>query len=358
MTNALEHVRGRRAAFTLIEILVAIGIIAFLLSITITAVSSFSGSAREAATATTLLKIQKLMQQRADGFEAWITLQKRNQSFDKRINQKRVELQNLGVYALKEETLDILVRKDLFRYFFPQHQFDRPQKDWSRQNTWSRHPVWVALTKKPGWQPASHTPQTESAELLYFVLTETEVFGVPPVDEGEFRSSEVADTDGDGLLEFVDAWGNPVRFYRWPTRLFNHDNSIATPPLRDEANILIKGLPAPHPLGLWPQDLLYRDPDDGLGRIRGDYLRVVPFRNVFTQYNYHSIDTFHAPLIVSAGGDEQLGLLERTDDSAAAWVAYIQGLGHLARPANDDNTVTDDAVTDNITNRNRRAGGG
>ena len=30
-----------------------------------------------------------------------------------------------------------------------------------------------------------------------------------------FHASEVADTDGDGLLEFIDAWGNPIQFLRW-----------------------------------------------------------------------------------------------------------------------------------------------
>ena len=30
-----------------------------------------------------------------------------------------------------------------------------------------------------------------------------------------FHGSEVADTDGDGLLEFVDAWGRPIQFLRW-----------------------------------------------------------------------------------------------------------------------------------------------
>ena len=54
--------------------------------------------------------------------------------------------------------------------------------------------------------------ETESSELLYFMLTKMQVFGVPPVGESEFGTSEVRDTDGDGLLEFIDAWGRPLRF--------------------------------------------------------------------------------------------------------------------------------------------------
>ena len=46
-----------------------------------------------------------------------------------------------------------------------------------------------------------------------------QVFGVAPVGVDAFLEQEIADTDNDGLPEFVDAWGNPLRFYRWPTRL-------------------------------------------------------------------------------------------------------------------------------------------
>ena len=32
----------------------------------------------------------------------------------------------------------------------------------------------------------------------------------------QFRSDEIGDFDGDGLMEFQDAWGHPIRFIRWP----------------------------------------------------------------------------------------------------------------------------------------------
>ncbi len=41
-------------------------------------------------------------------------------------------------------------------------------------------------------------------------------------DKDDFTSKEVQDTDGDGLMEFVDAWGEPLQFYRWPI-LFHSD---------------------------------------------------------------------------------------------------------------------------------------
>jgi hypothetical protein len=38
----------------------------------------------------------------------------------------------------------------------------------------------------------------------------------------DFTDKEVQDTDGDGLPEFIDAWGQPLQFYRWP--LLYHSN--------------------------------------------------------------------------------------------------------------------------------------
>jgi len=63
---------------------------------------------------------------------------------------------------------------------------------------------------------AKHTHKTARAEMLYAVLVE----GLGPLgsvfNRDEFTAREVQDTDGDGLPEFVDAWGEPLQFYRWP----------------------------------------------------------------------------------------------------------------------------------------------
>jgi hypothetical protein len=52
--------------------------------------------------------------------------------------------------------------------------------------------------------------------MLYAVLVE----GVGPLgsvfNRDDFTDREVKDTDGDGLPEFVDAWGQPLQFFRWP----------------------------------------------------------------------------------------------------------------------------------------------
>jgi len=63
---------------------------------------------------------------------------------------------------------------------------------------------------------AAHQHKTARSEMLYALLVE----GSGPLgsvfSQDEFTDKEVKDTDGDGLPEFVDAWGEPLQFYRWP----------------------------------------------------------------------------------------------------------------------------------------------
>jgi hypothetical protein len=63
---------------------------------------------------------------------------------------------------------------------------------------------------------ANHTHNTARSEMLYAILVE----GRGPLGSvfkaDDFTEKEVKDTDGDGLPEFVDAWGNPLQFFRWP----------------------------------------------------------------------------------------------------------------------------------------------
>ncbi|HWE38025.1 MAG TPA: prepilin-type N-terminal cleavage/methylation domain-containing protein [Isosphaeraceae bacterium] len=64
---------------------------------------------------------------------------------------------------------------------------------------------------------AHHTHKTARAEMLYALLVSgRSPLGTPFRPEDFNNPREVRDTDGDGLLEFVDAWGEPLQFYRWP----------------------------------------------------------------------------------------------------------------------------------------------
>jgi type II secretory pathway pseudopilin PulG len=284
-----------------VELLVVIAIIAILISIMGVVLANMGQQAKEAATNATIRKIHTLLEQRLEAFDRAMNQIEKNknneQQYKNEWDEEVEQLSGMRPPASKEQ-VKILVRKRFKKLNFPQRPDDIGGTD-------------------------DDEDITESSERLYEMLTNSEIGGVAPVDAGEFLASEVADTDGDGLLEFIDAWGNPLRFYRWPTRLINSGS----------VDLLIKGLTA---------DLINTDPDDPLEQLRRviNHLPNSPDAGSFEE-QYHTPYTYHVPLVVSAGVDGELGMGEPNSLTLA---------DRLGR-------VTDaSALTDNITNRNQRSG--
>lgn len=76
----------------------------------------------------------------------------------------------------------------------------------------------------------------QSSELLYLIVSTSNFAGSPALEM--FRPSEIGDPDADGLLEFIDAWGQPIRWIRWPagypSDLNRYANTDAMDPLRTD----------------------------------------------------------------------------------------------------------------------------
>lgn len=348
--------------FTIIELLVAITIIAILLAVFGTVAGNMIQKARIDATRATILKIDGLLRDRTTAFHVFVD--GKETLLRQEIDQIQQGLRQDGIYGVRDKFINILVRKFAFRQYFPQQFQETTRVGPSTRDVGPDGAAGVAGVDDDGngtvdddtelgW-PTSDDPDriSESSEVLYFALTRLEVFGVPPVAADEFSTSEVADTDNDGLLEFIDAWGNPLRFYRWPTRLIRPGgpgNSVN----RNVADLLIKGLPAPPPPTSNERDPLNEDSDDPLSMIQREIDRLgaagIDVTARVNETNWHTFDTYHVPLIVSTGSDATLGLLEPYDSPNHPGYRF----GNLAQP----DMALLDALTDNITNRNQRAGG-
>lgn len=146
---------------------------------------------------------------------------------------------------------------------------------------------------------ATVNPQTESAEVLYFTLTQGNSAGLLSVDADAeaITPDRHRDTDGNGMDELIDGWGHPVRFYRWPTRLVGLSPAIAKnlmtlpdDPAKDAMNPMKLGTVAEFVPGMTPATLAYYRPD-----------------------------TFHFPLVVSAGADGLHGLRLPSDVSGGGF---------------------------------------
>lgn len=347
MTN--HRVHRRRGGFTLVEILVVVGLVLFLMSISIVALNGALGVARQRATQATLLKIHGLMQQRIDAFNRAMERTNLQPAIDK---LKRDWFQNYQ-YVPQDNVLAVMVRKQIFQSRFPQNFVEK--------NLATAPPAGVTYVS------AKHQQVTESSALLYWILTSSEVYGIAPVDESEFSSSEVRDTDGDGLNEFVDGWGRPLRFYRWPTHLFRPGTSSSTvgaigattsvattfaPVDRTFVGVLWSGLPAP-PTATGELDPLTRDPDDPTGQLRR-FVGTSTATMTVVQNQFSTPNTYHAFLVMSAGPDGVLGLEEPFNPTTVNATSPALGAaqGRLAA-LTSYSAIELNPINDNLTNRKR-----
>lgn len=302
-----------RRGFTLVELLVVIALIAFLIAITVTAYGNYVQSTRVKASRTTVTKVASILDDRLRAF---------NIAFEPgRQNQFSADINNYVANGLDLELARIIVRKEKLKQFFPQRfaELDATQ-------------VANDGFTLPG--TSNSDDETESAEVLYYMLVHGDVLGAAPVADDEFLGSEVADTDKDGWLEFVDSWGNPIRFYRWPTRLVRGDDDMIEDVDVDRVSLLIHDL---------SNDVLARDPHDPLGLFSAYYSS-----SGLSESDVHTPDTYYTLLVVSAGPDGELGLYEPQAVSASQ-------LGLLAQPLPGAPTSDplNSTLNDNVTNRQR-----
>ncbi|NQV27587.1 MAG: type II secretion system protein [Rhodopirellula sp.] len=452
--NAVQ--KSHDSGFTLIEILFVLMIVSFLMATLGVTISNMLTSAREAQTIATIEKIDGLIAERQQGLERVFFRGRDFKRYVEKFHEKLLEGNPTAtppipqLFGLSPKAVEAGARKDFFRLIFPQRFTemvdvrtgpspgtpgadgipDRIQFDEVYGQGFGTI-VWNGATPQ---QPNNHRPETESSELLYFALTRMSTYGVAPVGADAFKTQEVADTDNDGLPEFVDGWGQPLRFYRWPTRLFKPfglfgmdsapgtvgvdddgtggtddvsdigwpgtDDVVIPSQIRFCAGLYMSGLPrAPYMVGSPPvpipgdYDQLNEDPDDSFGVLLFEAKRLtasgIPMLFAVSESGYHTLDTYHRPLVVSAGADGFLGLYEayhnedtnfnglldpNEDDGNASppndnGNGYLD-IGFLGQLINEDAATGDingngtvdtfnnpTAAFDDITNHNRRAGG-
>ncbi len=467
-SQQLQNPRG----FTLIELLMVIAIIGIMLTMSLVVMFGITDQASEEATNSTIQKVNRLLELRIDSFNrafpgnsaqwesAFISHIAREVATREGVPQARAEAL-LNRFAEGSPVWQILAKKASYRFEFPQRieeilagapfnndsngntipdslevKLLRPTAEQQLRNGYDSIPPNASPTAgdittrmNALWAIHNLDRTSESSELLYFFLFHSGNFGSAEVSRDEFTEKEIADTDGDGLREFVDAWGQPLRFYRWPTRLIDpslplgafapnfateNDTTDLMTVLsvdrtrvdvgvrevdqleRNVAELLIKGLPRKLEFTnayitaacssktdrpgitdvdvIIPPDPLLRDPDDPAGLLYSLLESGIPTGNFavdlsweFNEQNYHTPDTFHAPLIVSPGLDDELGLFEPFDQAELGNLARYNvdpdgdGTPFFAHPtvAQQQAELNEvlDILSDNLTNRNRRSGG-
>ncbi|MEM6469153.1 MAG: type II secretion system protein [Planctomycetota bacterium] len=129
--------------------------------------------------------------------------------------------------------------------------------------------------------------ENESSECLYLILATTDLFESSAIDQ--IPSSNIGDTDGDGFLEILDAWGRPYEFIR---------NAVAfnSPTIKN----FVPGaatLPEQYPSDPDPFDFLLSDWRYELANLPSGPATSQPYHPIYVP-----------PVVVSAGRDGEFGI--------------------------------------------------
>ena len=289
-----RNTRPRSPGFTLVELLMVIAIIAILFATLVPLVASVFSMTRTSATKATVKKLHEILQKRQDAFE---------RGFPEFFRRE-------GPFGREYEPANpghVMFRKQTFRGMF-----------------------WREAARELGSPNNAGATEEFSAAVLYKLVTEMPTYGTAAEDAGQFNSAEVSERtiNGRNVKVFIDSWGNPITYYPFASRVFKPNGTIINRPV---ARHLFRTL--------LPNAQLNQDPDDPF-----EVLVTANYPDNDPEKWYHTFNSYHVPLIVSAGSDGQYGLYPRDD---------FNNRGHLARP--DLSKIEE--LYDNITNHNVTAGG-
>ncbi len=194
--------RTSRRGFTLIEMLVVIMIVGMLATMTLAALSSAERAAKEARTKATIAKIDKFIMQKYASYQHRRAPVNLTGKSPKEAAQVRLAaIRQLQMLEMPDAVEDF---KDTSRY--------AGGIPYDTNASYTRFNAQVGQTTNSAYTPA---------ELLYLII-----MGMEGAQES-FSQMEIGDVDGNGLKEFIDGWGRPIFFIRWPA-LYLPGNNVVT----------------------------------------------------------------------------------------------------------------------------------
>jgi|GEM_PF-3508836 len=337
MTNHCRSLfkRPGRLGFTMIEILVVLGIIGLLVTLLVTAMAPSLENARIAATKSIIAQVDQQLQRRMMAFNA----------IDEDLQKVAEAVKANWPAGPSVPVIKVLIKENRYLAAFPQRVQDLFGMDGAigGSNPFTAdapllNVVWknyldenkAPLSSLTDLALPQHRARISSSELIYLQLTQGNSLGTETYSLDGISSTYITDEDGDGLMEIRDAWGNELWFYNAPTSLFprDSDNRIL---LNQGARILFSSIPGDNGQDTVESGELFFDPFDKLGRT-SNYID--------TNKQFYHRNTYFSFLIVSAGPDRSHGLREpNTEENIPA--QYLR----LASP------LSLDELFDNITNR-------
>jgi len=182
----------RRGAFTLMELLMVMVIIAILSSMVLAGLFSAYEAAKQSKTRGTISKIHSQIMHRWESYRtrrlaiAMLPGESANHFAGRRL---------AGLWELQRIEMPDDYSDLSFTPIVPEHA-----------NNALRQAYLARIT-----QFTAQAAENSSAECLYLMVT----LGMNADEEVRFLDSEIGDTDEDGIPEFLDGWGRPIHWIRW-----------------------------------------------------------------------------------------------------------------------------------------------
>ena len=200
LANPIWHSLRRKVTrgFTLVELMVVLIIISILATVVMFAMFNAQEAARAAKTKNLITKLNAAIMQR---YQSYTT---------RRVPLARGPTETLANFRFRR----LQAVRELMRMEMPDRWTDvrdasvtgiRPP---SVTRTYQRK-----INAAYNGQGATDGDSFQSAECLYLIIAH----GTDDADAlTHFSQSDIGDVDGDGLSEFLDGWGRPIGFIRWP----------------------------------------------------------------------------------------------------------------------------------------------
>ncbi len=315
--KVMNRIRSSRSGFTLVEVLVVIVIIGMMAGMVLAAVRGVTNTARASRTRTIIAACDSVIQEQYESFKyrplpVEIPIQSMTNSG---------VTYAMEVLATEAARVRLIMTRDLQRMEMPDKALDvvsftvptpTPTQTLAiPTSTAAQSPVLItAVANRVAADPTTGrimreytnraqrtivwkgsrkvntyfdhyestgknwTYEHQDAECLYLIMATSFSNGSPAIDS--IPSSNIGDTDGDGMLEILDGWGKPLGFIRWPVGF--RDNDLV--------NVTI-----PDDFDLFHVDFGFSVPD------------------VEMPWSMR-------PLIVSAGGDDEFGMTLTSNEVA------------------------------------------
>lgn len=225
--------RGGRRAFTLVELMISIMIIAMMAGMLLFAVYAAQESAKTAKTRSLISKLDGIIMNR------WESYRTRRVPVSVPAPPDPSNTAAYQAYLRNVALLRLYAFHDIMRMELPDRWTDISVAPGARitfdsTNTTPPFPNTGTTITRPSISQSYYakysagTPTTafQDAECLYLIVM------AAMAEEGDaremFKADSIKDTDGDGYMEFVDAWNRPIRFIRWPAGFISDLNTLAS----------------------------------------------------------------------------------------------------------------------------------